>query len=234
MRTPMPMSTSTPQTLDAAAREVARRSDASLRHEELYSAFAVAPGVGRWRPFEYGIGQYVCGATQVASRLHTNVPRAGNVGLPQDWEMLVYGWRATASVPLDQPVLDWANETTVGLYHNEKLRAERRLIDLLLGQVRLVLPLALQMHLSYYVEVHTADRRVLADLEAWLYDRSPALNAALEALDCLAARRKVRNSPKLKRDVARAHDKVLHAQQARERLMLAWIHLGGLIYSPVC
>lgn len=37
-------------------------------------------------------GQPIAGGTRTVSRVDTNIPRAGDNGLPKDWEMWVYGW----------------------------------------------------------------------------------------------------------------------------------------------
>src|SRR5262245_40588789 len=41
--------------------------------------------------FSNGGSQAVPGGTRTATRVDTNIPRAGDSGLPKDWEMLVYG-----------------------------------------------------------------------------------------------------------------------------------------------
>lgn len=38
-----------------------------------------------------GISQPIPGGTRASSRVDTNVPRSGDVGLPQSWEMYIYG-----------------------------------------------------------------------------------------------------------------------------------------------
>lgn len=41
--------------------------------------------------FSAGRSQAVPGGTRTSTRVDTNVPRAGDSGLPKDWEMLIYG-----------------------------------------------------------------------------------------------------------------------------------------------
>jgi hypothetical protein len=42
--------------------------------------------------FSNGKSQPIPGGTRIQTRVDTNIPRAGEAGLPKDWEMLVYGW----------------------------------------------------------------------------------------------------------------------------------------------
>ncbi|KKM65343.1 hypothetical protein LCGC14_1492270 [marine sediment metagenome] len=42
--------------------------------------------------FSNGRSQPIPGGTRIQTRVDTNVPRSGEVGLPKDYEMLVYGW----------------------------------------------------------------------------------------------------------------------------------------------
>src|SRR5512136_130731 len=42
--------------------------------------------------FSASRSQTIPGGTRVQTRVDTNIPRAGDSGLPKDWEMLVYGW----------------------------------------------------------------------------------------------------------------------------------------------
>lgn len=41
--------------------------------------------------FTSGRGNQVAGGNRLATRVDTNIPKAGDGGLPQDWEMYVYG-----------------------------------------------------------------------------------------------------------------------------------------------
>jgi len=41
--------------------------------------------------FTSGRGQPIAGGTRLSTRVDTNIPKAGDAGLPQDWEMYVYG-----------------------------------------------------------------------------------------------------------------------------------------------
>jgi hypothetical protein len=42
--------------------------------------------------FSNGRSQPIPNGTRIQTRVDTNIPRAGEAGLPKDWEMLVYGW----------------------------------------------------------------------------------------------------------------------------------------------
>jgi len=42
--------------------------------------------------FSNGRSQPIPGGTRIQTRVDTNIPRSGEVGLPKDWEQLVYGW----------------------------------------------------------------------------------------------------------------------------------------------
>lgn len=41
--------------------------------------------------FTVGRGQQIAGGNRLSTRVDTNIPKAGDAGLPQDWEMYVYG-----------------------------------------------------------------------------------------------------------------------------------------------
>jgi hypothetical protein len=41
--------------------------------------------------FSVGRSQAIPGGTRTTTRVDTNIPRAGDSGLPKDWEMLIYG-----------------------------------------------------------------------------------------------------------------------------------------------
>ena len=42
--------------------------------------------------YSNGRSQPIPGGARIQTRVDTNIPRSGEVGLPKDWEMLVYGW----------------------------------------------------------------------------------------------------------------------------------------------
>jgi hypothetical protein len=42
--------------------------------------------------FASGRSQQITGGTRANTLVDTNVPRNGNIGLPKDWEFMVYGW----------------------------------------------------------------------------------------------------------------------------------------------
>ena len=42
--------------------------------------------------FASGSSQQITGGTRTNTQLDTNVPRNGSIGLPKDWEFMVYGW----------------------------------------------------------------------------------------------------------------------------------------------
>lgn len=58
--------------------------------------------------FTYGCSQVITCSTRCATRLHTNIPRAGFLGLPQDYRGIVTGWFAEVDRE-DDDVLEWVN-----------------------------------------------------------------------------------------------------------------------------
>ena len=42
--------------------------------------------------YSNGRSQPIPGGTRAQTKVDTNIPKAGDSGLPKDWEMLVYGW----------------------------------------------------------------------------------------------------------------------------------------------
>lgn len=60
--------------------------------DKLYSTVQVNNGQnGPVEAFSAGRSQQIPGGTRTSTRVDTNIPRAGSAGLPQSWEMYVYG-----------------------------------------------------------------------------------------------------------------------------------------------
>lgn len=60
--------------------------------DRLYSTVQFSNGqTSPVEAFTAGRGNQVAGGNRLATRVDTNVPKAGDNGLPQDWEMYVYG-----------------------------------------------------------------------------------------------------------------------------------------------
>lgn len=196
---------------------------ADLTYTSLRSAFIIQPWTddARWNLFTYSRSQAIVGVDRVATRSHTNIPRTGESGLPRGWAALIYRWRANLNVPLEQPVLDWANETSVTFEYNQKNYGSEVLADLLFGTQPLgVEPVHLRECLSYTVTVETSDRRVLENLRTWL--RGPAVadnvRETIFELDAVA-----RFVPGPTADSIRR----VQAKLQPGRSLTGWIHLEG-------
>jgi hypothetical protein len=60
--------------------------------DKLYSTVQLNNGQnGPVEAFSAGRSQQIPGGTRTSTRVDTNIPRAGSAGLPQSWEMYVYG-----------------------------------------------------------------------------------------------------------------------------------------------
>lgn len=60
--------------------------------DKLYSTVQLTSGqTTPVEAFSAGRSQAIPGGTRTSTRVDTNVPRAGDGGLPKDWEMLIYG-----------------------------------------------------------------------------------------------------------------------------------------------
>ncbi|KKN61364.1 hypothetical protein LCGC14_0522960 [marine sediment metagenome] len=61
--------------------------------DKLYGSIQLVNGqTNEVMAFSNGRSQPIPNGTRVQTRVDTNVPRAGEAGLPKDWEMYVYGW----------------------------------------------------------------------------------------------------------------------------------------------
>lgn len=60
--------------------------------DKLYATVQISNGQSTpVEAFSAGRSQAIPGGTRTSTRVDTNVPRAGDGGLPKDWEMLIYG-----------------------------------------------------------------------------------------------------------------------------------------------
>jgi hypothetical protein len=61
--------------------------------DKIYGTVQLATGQNTpVEAFSGGRSMPIPGGARVQTRVDTNIPRAGDSGLPKDWEMLVYGW----------------------------------------------------------------------------------------------------------------------------------------------
>jgi len=216
-------------------------------HEMFYaslrSAFIIRPWSSddKWDLFVSARAQPVPGAPGVLStRAHTNIPRSGDSGLPRDWSMTVTRWRATANVLLEEPVLDWASETSVHFRYNMKQWADANLVDLLLGAQPIsegpMDPLLMRDSCCYGVEVITGSASALAGLRDWLRrDQSGVhasdlvqLRAELELLRTMS----VKAESEASKIIAEGVEKV-QRRFAVGRSMTCWVHIEGLLKSHI-
>lgn len=163
----------------------------------LRSAFIVTPygSESRWTPFSTCLSQPVSGSIETAAtRAHTNLWRSGDSGLPKDWEMLVHQWKARLNLYLEESVLDWAAETSVDYFFNERRYASATLADLLLDSNSVAasnggLPVHMRELLTYRVEVETQNEKALRQLRHRLQgeeDAAPNIQGAFHQLGAIA------------------------------------------------
>jgi len=207
---------------------------ADLIREDLYSAFMLHPwhDSDAWDLYAYGVQMGdLPGALPGTrpTRAHTNVPRSGETGLPRDWQMQVWKWRATLSAPLDQTILDWASETTAQFHYNGKSYVTRALVELLLHPCSLgeqELPVHIREHLSYGANIRTENKAVLVKLREWL--RGPldeTVRDAATELNVIAG---------LVRDEAVATSlRRVQAKLQPGRSITCWLHLDGLLLRAI-
>lgn len=104
--------------------------------DSLYSAMVIDADVEPLldvRLFDYGQSQNTPGSHQLATAAHTNIPRPGMSGLPTRWEFYISRWQAKTNLRLDEPLMDWAAETSVRLYYNNRSYSTTPLLDLLMA-----------------------------------------------------------------------------------------------------
>lgn len=229
--------------------------------ESLRSALVIQPWNDdlreEWELFSYERGHPVPGTIGPeavrASSIHTNVPRSGSVGLPRDWEMKVHEWRATVSCPLEQPVLDWAAETSVKFRYNETLWGDAVLADLLFGSKSLSKNVEerlasvkrpetledaqkiidaqegnyiwMRTGPNYRVDVETRNQAVLKQLRQWLKGSAPDnVRDAYTELDVIS---RFVSGP-----TAESIKSVL-AKLQPGRSLTCWVHLDGVMKKSV-
>jgi len=174
-----------------------------------------------WALFTYNRSQSIVGTNLKATRAHSNIPRVGDSGLPKDWEMYVMRWRATISMPLVQPVLDWATETAVQFEYNSKIYADATLLDLLLSPQSLDAPTHMQENLPYQVTVNSTPAAVAA-LREWLRtdsDASDQVRDAVAQLDTIIGMVSDANIGTALRRV--------QAKLVKSRALTVWVHFEG-------
>jgi hypothetical protein len=222
----------------------------------LRSAFVVEPWsdtswTSRSSLFSYGRAMPIPNTSITATRVHTNVPRSGDNGLPRDWEMLVGKWRATVNVPLDQPVMDWAASVNLAFHYNAKRFAETSLLDLLLDPESIGDPLPIHMHesLQYGVDLEHTDRSTYTALRpnidevsttlvtlATLYPKTPFAEAIMRSIDGIFTTKFAALDVLAKNAPAESAANVIRELQAKirpGRSLTGWVHLEGPIRRVV-
>lgn len=104
--------------------------------DSLYSALVIDADkgtLGEYALFSYSQAQNVMGSDQVATASYTNVPRSGWNGLPQGWDFYVSRWRVQTNLRIDEPLMDWAAESTARLIYNNRPITTRPVLDLLMA-----------------------------------------------------------------------------------------------------
>lgn len=189
-----------------------------IRHDaELYDIDVFA--AGRCEP--------IPGGTRRMTRAHTNIPKGGYNGLPKDWEFAVLNWRASFNLPYEQPLLDWAAETSVQFMYNESCVGDAVLADLLFGARRLGtngLPVLMRENLGYRATVRTENARVFDNLIDWL-KRTSEYMALQEVKDAMMVVKSDKALDSLRRAV-----KLLDVEP---RDLTGWIHLEGYMNRVV-
>lgn len=110
----------------------------------------------------------------MATKAHTNTPRAGYAGLPRGWEATISRWRASTNLRFQEPLLDWAAEVAVVLRISYHQVATSPLLDLLMAPQPLWgdharRGLELPESLSFEVDVQSLPEAT-NKLRTWLVD----------------------------------------------------------------
>jgi hypothetical protein len=118
-----------------------REEAAAFRQHSLYGAWVVGPDEGVSTStldiYSTSRSQALPGTRasgwngRPALRIHTNLPRAGDNGLPHDWTMRVFNVRARTSEILTKEVLDFAAVMNVEYRYGGRLIKEATLLELL-------------------------------------------------------------------------------------------------------
>lgn len=168
-----------------------------------YTAAVISPygsDYNRLEPFSSGRSQQLIGGgpDERATTAHTNVPRSGDSGLPNGWEMFVFGWRAQCSLPLEQSVMDFAADCLVEFSYNAKMYRQCLLSELLIGGGSLAsepgepsMPVHMRSQLSYGVSITPQTKAAYDNFRAYLRGQGapnvdPTVIAELEQLARLA------------------------------------------------
>lgn len=144
--------------------------------DSLYSAFileADGPVFDEITLFEYGLAQPIANVLdKTATRVHTNIARAGYAGLPLGHEFYVSRWRAVTNLRREEPLLDWASESSAQLIYNNKTIMTTPLIDLLMAPQMMIVestdqagqptlhtvPLWMRENVTFSVLIQTSSR----------------------------------------------------------------------------
>jgi hypothetical protein len=100
---------------------------------EYYCSFVVPP---RWNaplePTASSRSMPIQGGTRTVTRVDCNLPRSGYNGLPSDWEVILFGWRASTALSMmcDQ-VRAFAANTFCEFVYCDRRIVEATLLDLL-------------------------------------------------------------------------------------------------------
>lgn len=102
--------------------------------QPLFSTWIVTPAnLNAFEFFSYSRAMDIPGTGQVAMRHHTNVPRSGFAGLPQEWEYVAGDWYAhvNGKTEMAPEVERWAQATTVRFEYNARPYYEASLHDVI-------------------------------------------------------------------------------------------------------
>ncbi len=203
----------------------------------LYAAAVVQPygdAYDMLEPFAAGRSQQLAGAPagENATSAHTNIPRNGDNGLPRDWEMYVSGFQAKCSLPLEQPVVDFASDCATQFVYNGIIYGQCRLIDLLLGSVflsgeggALKLPIHMKENLSYGIKLIPQSKAGMDSFQAYLRSGAtsvdPTVIAELDQLSRIAA-------PPIGAEIKRIQAKLQPGKRAT-----FWLGIDGYIKRTV-
>jgi hypothetical protein len=197
-----------------------------------------------WDLFTYSRGQAVPGSVRPATRGHTNVPRSGDIGLPRDWEMLVYKWNALINAPLEQPVLDWASETSVVFEYAYKQYASEVLVDLILDDAPIAgeaadptkpaMPVNMRENLNYQVSVRTESESAIRGLRDWLRGapQQDAVKSVVSELDGLINIASKFEDDKVISGIVQMY-RDMQARLNPGRTLTCWVRLEGLIKRTI-
>lgn len=213
----------------------------------LYSAFGIGPrtplrDVDRTELFSYGPCRPVTlwpDPVANAGREHTNIPRAGQTGLPKDWQFLAMRWRARINEPLVPEVLDYLAATTAEFRCNDRRYETTSLLDLVHAP-QAIGNILVREHLPFSVVLQCDRHLVIDNLKRYLSrgsNRTPIYSDEFsERLWALRDALALVQQPLDDQRVAIGNEAVVHLdRKLRElsqavggsRTLIGWVYLEG-------